>query len=132
MGLTRNGLRIGMAAHTQKREEREWLEQMIEKERKRKQAQLMDICQEVRDCMTQAEYDAWWASTPDGENEFYEAAEAKLLEIKSESAHIADADAHAEEQVGTSALQSYHSPEHYAAMRFADTFDFDRVVEIPY
>ncbi len=52
-----------------------------------------------------------------------------LAMIKSESAHTEDVDAHIE-QIGTH--QYYHTPEQTVAMRFAETFDFDSIVEITY
>lgn len=49
-------------------------------ERARKyQDEGMKICQDLRDLMTQAEYDAWWETAP--ENGFFEAAHARLLQL---------------------------------------------------
>jgi len=46
--------------------------------------EIMAVVLEVRDLMkTQAEYDAWWASTPDDNKGFLAAAKLKLRELKS-------------------------------------------------
>ena len=42
-----------------------------------------EICQQVRDLLPQEQYDAWWAATPDGDEEFYKAAVRKLAELRS-------------------------------------------------
>lgn len=39
-------------------------------------------CQIIRDSMTQAEYDEWWTTTPDGNHQFYLATCEKVEEIK--------------------------------------------------
>ena len=82
MALTRNGLRIGMAAHTERIEQRDNIEWQIRMATKKLRAQTADVVQELRDRMdTQAEYDAWWVSTPDDDHNFYNAACDKLLEL---------------------------------------------------
>lgn len=82
MALTRNGRRIGMAAHTERIEQRDNIEWQIRVASKKLRAQTANVVQEVRDRMdTQAEYDAWWASTPDDDHNFFDAACDKLLEL---------------------------------------------------
>ena len=40
----------------------------------------MDVCHEIRDNMTQEEYNAWWEAAP--EDTFFSAACDKLLDMK--------------------------------------------------
>lgn len=44
-------------------------------------AMITETCQQVRDLMTQEQYDAWWESAP--EDHFLEAAQTKLKELQS-------------------------------------------------
>ena len=52
-----------------------------EKRQEQRKAQCADIVQEIRDNMTQEEYNAWWTLAP--ENKFYDAACDQLLAMKS-------------------------------------------------
>lgn len=73
MALTLTGNRTGRAASIDLAEQREWLTDEQAKERTRQRAEIRELNQFVRDSMTQAQYDAWWASTPD-DNAGYDAA----------------------------------------------------------
>lgn len=82
MALTINGNRIGRAAHMERIEMRDNLDWQNYQSKKKLLAMTENVVQEVRDRMdTQAEYDAWWASTPDDNNGFFNAACEKLLEL---------------------------------------------------
>lgn len=42
----------------------------------------LEVCQQIADRLTPADYAAWWASTPDGNAEFLAAAKRKLADLK--------------------------------------------------
>lgn len=108
MGLTRNGLRIGMAAHTERIEMRDNLEYQIRMAAKKLATQTENVVQEIRDAMdTQEEYDAWWNSTPDDNQGFYNAACDKLLEL-------------------------YGYTDHSQALAFSLSFDMNKIKEIAF
>ena len=65
-----------------------------EKRQEQRKAQCADIVQEIRDNMTQEEYNAWWTLAP--ENKFYDAACDQLLAMKSGEYKGLDLDALAE------------------------------------
>ena len=73
---------------------RDELELDREKRKEQRKAQCADVTQEIRDNMTQEEYDAWWTLAP--ENKFYDAACDQLLAMKSGEYKGIDLDALAE------------------------------------
>lgn len=79
MALTRNFKRIGMAAHNERRDQREQIELQQARAEKKYAVMRMDVFHAVRDTFEkQSEYDAWWEAAP--EDGFFEHAEAYLLE----------------------------------------------------
>jgi len=66
--------------HAGERLKEELEDDRIAQRKARTQAHLLDICQEIRDCLdSQEDYDTWWNSAP--ANDFYNAAVDKLLEL---------------------------------------------------
>lgn len=79
MALTRNLQRIGMAAHLERRDQREQIDFQQAQADKKYVTMRMDVFHAVRDTFeTQAEYDAWWEAAP--EIGFFEYSEAYLLD----------------------------------------------------
>jgi len=78
---------------------------------KKKHAQVMDICQELADTMGDEAYQAWLYRTPT--KGFSQAAEQKLLDLKVPAAW-------------------HEAPEYKQAMKFAESFDFTVIPEMPY
>lgn len=86
MGRTINGNLAGAAARTQWQD----IQQQVEDDRRvkhsiKREAQLMDMTQEIRDTMTQDEYNAWWEAAP--EQGFYSYTEDYLLMLKGKTNH---------------------------------------------
>ena len=61
------------------------LEHDREKRQEQRKAQCADIVQEIRDNMTQEEYNAWWEAAP--EQGFYSYTEDYLLALKGKTNH---------------------------------------------
>ena len=79
MALTHNFQRIGMAAHNERRDQRDQIDWQQAQADKKYVAMRMDVFHAVRDTFEkQAEYDSWWEAAP--EDGFFEHAEAYLLE----------------------------------------------------
>ena len=89
MGRTINGKLTGAAARTQWQDMQDQIQIGIEKAAAKRQAQLMDMTQEIRDTMTQEEYNAWWEAAP--EQGFYSYTEDYLLALKLCNRIVADA-----------------------------------------
>lgn len=86
MSRTLSGNLTGMAAVTAAREFREDLQIEAARERARRANPCFQVCQDIRDMMTQEQYDAWHEAAP--EVGFYEHAQAKLAELQTEHAVI--------------------------------------------
>jgi uncharacterized protein (UPF0128 family) len=83
MSHTKNGKLIGQAAHAERREQAQYVADVQEVERKRKQAELAythNLAQEVADLMGNA-YPEWWLNTPDDDAGFLAAVEAKHAQL---------------------------------------------------
>lgn len=79
MALTRNFKRIGMAAHNERRDQRDMIDYQQAQAAKKKKAMQRDVYYAVRYTFeTQEAYDAWWEAAP--EIGFFEYSEAYLLD----------------------------------------------------
>ena len=85
MGRTIYGNLTGAAARVQWQDFQEQIQIGKEKAAAKRQAQLMDMTQEIRDTMTQEEYNAWWEAAP--EQGFYSYTEDYLLALKGKTNH---------------------------------------------
>lgn len=80
MTLTTNLKRIGMAAHQERRDQRDVIDYQNHLAENRRREKFKDVLQAVRDTFeTQAEYNEWWEAAP--EEGFFEYAEEYLLKI---------------------------------------------------
>jgi len=61
---------------------REEIQSQIERGKKLLLQEIQETALDVRDLMTQEEYDAWWETTPDDNKGFLVAAKAKLEELQ--------------------------------------------------
>lgn len=80
---------------------------------------VMDVCHEIRDCMTQDQYNAWWESAP--EEGFFSAACDQLLAMKLGT-----------ESDGTGIKDWQDAPEYKQAMAFSESFDFAAIPEVKF
>ena len=81
MSRSLNGNLIGAAARTNWQDIQERAEADRQAQAEKKLAQALDIAQEIRDTMTQEQYDAWWEAAP-ATRTFYDYTADTLLEIK--------------------------------------------------
>lgn len=82
MSLTKNGKRIGMAAHNERLEIAQYLRDCRATEIRRISDEIISTCRMIRDLLSQREYDAWWDGAPDDDLGFLAAAHAKLAELQ--------------------------------------------------
>lgn len=66
MALTRNLRLTGRAAATDLADRRTYLfESAMDEDRRKTKKLTIETCQQIRDMMTQEEYDSWWTSAPE-------------------------------------------------------------------